>query len=133
MIAEWRPKGADYAAALAAAAPQRVGVVTSVIGLGLEVSGLDCALGDLVTVGENPGLDAEVVAALDGSVRCMPLAGWRAWLLVTRFAPKAARYWFPPGGACLAGSWTVWDARSTARVRCSAGRACRSTTRHRTP
>ena len=73
MIAEWRPRGADYAAALAAAAPQRVGVVTSVIGLGLEVSGLDCALGDLVTVGENPGLDAEVVAALDGSVRCMPL------------------------------------------------------------
>ncbi|MCU1554213.1 MAG: hypothetical protein JWM13_1699, partial [Arthrobacter sp.] len=27
MIAEWRPKGADYAAALRAAAPQRVGVV----------------------------------------------------------------------------------------------------------
>ena len=73
MIAEWRPKGADYAAALRAAAPQRVGVVTSVMGLGLEVSGLDCALGDLVTVGSNPGLDAEVVAALDSSVRCMPL------------------------------------------------------------
>ena len=66
MIAEWRPKGADYAAALRAAAPQRVGVVTSVMGLGLEVSGLDCALGDLVTVGSNPGLDAEVVAALAG-------------------------------------------------------------------
>ncbi len=73
MIADWRPKGADYAAALRAAAPQRVGVVTSVMGLGLEVSGLDCALGDLVTVGSNPGLDAEVVAALDSSVRCMPL------------------------------------------------------------
>ena len=73
MIAEWRPKGADYASALRAAAPQRVGVVTSVMGLGLEVSGLDCALGDLVTVGSDPGLDAEVVAALDSSVRCMPL------------------------------------------------------------
>ncbi|MEO5780731.1 MULTISPECIES: FliI/YscN family ATPase [Arthrobacter] len=73
MITQWRPKAEYYTAALKAAAPQRVGIVTSVMGLGLEVSGLDCALGDLVTVGQNPGLDAEVVAAMGGTVRCMPL------------------------------------------------------------
>jgi flagellum-specific ATP synthase len=30
-------------------------------------------VGDLVTVGEAPGLDAEVVASVSGAVRCMPL------------------------------------------------------------
>ncbi|WAH99081.1 FliI/YscN family ATPase [Arthrobacter sp. MMS18-M83] len=69
----YRPHAGRFGAALAAAAPQRVGTVTSVLGLGLEVSGLDCAVGDLVTVGEAPGLDAEVVASLSGAVRCMPL------------------------------------------------------------
>ncbi|WP_423183671.1 FliI/YscN family ATPase [Arthrobacter sp. NyZ413] len=68
-----RPRAHRFAAALAAAAPQRVGTVTSVIGLGLEVSGLDCAVGDLVTIGDTPGLDAEVVASVRGAVKCMPL------------------------------------------------------------
>lgn len=68
-----RPHAVRFRAALAAAAPQRVGTVTAVLGLGLEVSGLDCAVGDLVTVGEAPGLDAEVVASVSGAVRCMPL------------------------------------------------------------
>ncbi|MGM7775717.1 FliI/YscN family ATPase [Arthrobacter sp. KNU-44] len=69
----YRPHAGRFRGALAAAAPQRVGTVTSVLGLGLEVSGLDCAVGDLVTVGEAPGLDAEVVASVSGAVRCMPL------------------------------------------------------------
>ena len=69
----YRPHSGRFRSALAAAAPQRVGTVTSVLGLGLEVSGLDCAVGDLVTVGEAPGLDAEVVASVSGAVRCMPL------------------------------------------------------------
>lgn len=69
----YRPHAGRFRSALAAAAPQRVGTVTSVLGLGLEVSGLDCAVGDLVTVGEAPGLDAEVVASVSGAVRCMPL------------------------------------------------------------
>ncbi|MCB5283776.1 MULTISPECIES: FliI/YscN family ATPase [unclassified Arthrobacter] len=73
MMTQWRPKGDSFTAALRAAAPQRVGVVTSVVGLSLEVSGLDGALGELVTVGENPGLDAEVVAAMGSTLRCMPL------------------------------------------------------------
>ncbi|AOY72578.1 FliI/YscN family ATPase [Arthrobacter sp. TES] len=62
------------AAAVAAAAPQRVGTVTSVLGLGLEVAGLDCAVGELLTVGSGAeALDAEVVASVLGGVRCMPL------------------------------------------------------------
>ncbi|GAB3568362.1 flagellar protein export ATPase FliI [Arthrobacter alkaliphilus] len=69
----YRPHASRFRAALAAAAPQRVGTVTAVLGLGLEVSGLDCAVGDLVTVGQAPGLDAEVVASVSGAVRCMPL------------------------------------------------------------
>lgn len=69
----YRPHAVRFRAALAAAAPQRVGTVTAVLGLGLEISGLDCAVGDLVTVGEAPGLDAEVVASVSGAVRCMPL------------------------------------------------------------
>lgn len=73
MTADWRPYASRYSSALAAAAPQRVGTVTSVVGLGLEVSGLDCALGDLITIGQAPGLEAEVVAAVKGAVRCMPL------------------------------------------------------------
>ncbi|GAA3318751.1 FliI/YscN family ATPase [Arthrobacter ramosus] len=72
-ITGYRPHADRFRVALAAAAPQRVGTVTSVLGLGLEVSGLDCAVGDLVTVGEAPGLDAEVVASVSGAVRCMPL------------------------------------------------------------
>lgn len=59
---------------LAAARPERVGVVTSAVGLSLEVAGLRCAIGDLVRVGDGVhGVDAEVVATSDGRARCMPL------------------------------------------------------------
>jgi len=62
--------------ALAAARPERVGVVSSVVGLGLEVSGLAGAVGDLVTVGGDGGpvLDAEVIATSNEVLRCMPLS-----------------------------------------------------------
>jgi len=68
-------------AALEAARPQRVGVVSSVVGLGVEVTGLDCAIGDLVTIGHDASVVAEVIAASRTSLRCMPLnrlAGVRA-------------------------------------------------------
>ncbi|NUP74989.1 MAG: EscN/YscN/HrcN family type III secretion system ATPase, partial [Sinomonas sp.] len=71
------------AAALGAAAPERVGVVTGVLGLGFEVAGLACALGDLVAVTADDGAvtEAEVVASARGALTCMPLgrlAGFRA-------------------------------------------------------
>jgi flagellum-specific ATP synthase len=72
-LTSWRPRAQDFAAALAAAAPQRVGVVSSIVGLGVELSGLDCAIGDLVTIGEHPGIEAEVVATTRTGLRCMPL------------------------------------------------------------
>lgn len=70
----YRPHAGRFHAAVAAAAPQRVGTVTSVLGLGLEIAGLNCAVGELVTVGSGAEtLDAEVVASVSGAVRCMPL------------------------------------------------------------
>ncbi|MGN6751146.1 MAG: FliI/YscN family ATPase [Intrasporangium sp.] len=63
------------AEALAAAAPERIGTVTSVRGLGLEVAGLPCALGDLVEVRSDGAVvtRAEVVASSQGTLSCMPL------------------------------------------------------------
>ncbi len=59
---------------VAVARPERVGVVTSAVGLSLEVVGLSCGIGDLVHVGDGPHpLDAEVVATAEGRARCMPL------------------------------------------------------------
>jgi flagellum-specific ATP synthase len=72
-LTSWRPRAQDFAAALKAAAPQRVGVVSSIVGLGVELNGLDCAIGDLVTIGEHPGIEAEVVATTRTGLRCMPL------------------------------------------------------------
>ncbi|MGY3567483.1 FliI/YscN family ATPase [Sinomonas sp. RB5] len=62
-------------AAVAAAAPERVGTVAAVRGLGLEVAGLGCAVGDLVEITGDAGLvtGAQVVASARGTLTCMPL------------------------------------------------------------
>ncbi|MCZ2403317.1 FliI/YscN family ATPase [Paenarthrobacter sp. Z7-10] len=70
----WRPHAGRFDSALAAARPERVGSVSSVVGLGVELAGLDCAVGDLVTIGEGQGIDAEVVAVTRTGIRCMPLS-----------------------------------------------------------
>ncbi|MET1085871.1 MAG: FliI/YscN family ATPase [Arthrobacter sp.] len=69
----WRPRPAHFAAALGAARPERVGTVSSVLGLGLQAAGLQVAVGDLVSVGDAGGIDAEVVAVSASGMRCMPL------------------------------------------------------------
>ncbi len=56
---------------LAAACPQRVGRVRSVVGLSVEVAGLDLPIGALVDIGG--GARGEVVATASGTARCMPL------------------------------------------------------------
>jgi len=65
------------AAAIRTAAPQRVGVITAVVGLSAQVSGLRCAVGELVVIsGIREGeaeLDAEVVAVGRDSLTVMPL------------------------------------------------------------
>lgn len=73
MSVAYRPHPQRFAAALSAGRPERVGVVSSIVGLGLEVSGLDCAIGDLVTIGDG-ALDAEVIATTRTGIRCMPLS-----------------------------------------------------------
>ncbi|MCX7522382.1 FliI/YscN family ATPase [Microbacterium sp. STN6] len=72
-VSATRPRADRFGNALRAARPQRVGVVSSVVGLGIEIDGLDCAIGDMVRVGEHPGIEAEVVAATRDGIRCMPL------------------------------------------------------------
>lgn len=59
-------------AALAAAEPTRMGHVSSVVGLGLEVTGLTASLGTVVNIGDER-IPAEVVAARHGTLHCMPL------------------------------------------------------------
>jgi flagellum-specific ATP synthase len=67
---------------LRAAAPEAIGSVNAVVGLSIDVAGLDGAVGDLVVIGgELPGVSAvmppitaEVVAVTPRVLRCMPLA-----------------------------------------------------------
>jgi flagellum-specific ATP synthase len=64
---------APWGNALRAARPERVGEVSSIVGLSLEVVGLDVAVGDILAIGEPAVLQAEVVATARGTARCMPL------------------------------------------------------------
>ncbi|WP_372698560.1 FliI/YscN family ATPase [Arthrobacter sp. JSM 101049] len=57
---------------ITAAPPARIGVVTSILGLGLEVAGLSCPVGAVVHIGE-ARVPAEVVAATRTTLHCMPL------------------------------------------------------------
>jgi flagellum-specific ATP synthase len=71
-------------AALHAARPASTGRIAAVVGLVVDVVGIDAAVGDLVLLATTTGLDgvpAEVVGVDRGRVRCMPLgpvAGLRA-------------------------------------------------------
>ncbi len=60
-------------AALRAAAPLVTGRVRRVVGLNLEVEGLDAAIGEAILVDvDGTSLPAEVVALRDGGLVCMP-------------------------------------------------------------
>ncbi|PYG01071.1 flagellum-specific ATP synthase [Georgenia satyanarayanai] len=68
-----RPAG-RWQRALTVARPQRVGVVRSVVGLTVEVTGLPLAVGDLVDIDAGGWtVGAEVVGLGRDSSRCMPL------------------------------------------------------------
>ncbi|TFB83822.1 FliI/YscN family ATPase [Cryobacterium algoricola] len=73
MTLTWEPRPVALARALRVARPERVGVVSSIVGLGLEVRGLNSAIGDLVAIGDDAEIDAEVVATTQDGIRCMPL------------------------------------------------------------
>ncbi|GAB3681727.1 flagellar protein export ATPase FliI [Angustibacter aerolatus] len=62
--------------AVRVARPQRTGRISAVVGLLVEVVGVDAAVGDLLLLGSTTGLDgvpAEVVGADRTAVKCMPL------------------------------------------------------------
>ncbi|HVM64091.1 MAG TPA: EscN/YscN/HrcN family type III secretion system ATPase, partial [Acidimicrobiales bacterium] len=60
--------------AAGAGAPRRTGRVARVVGLNLEVEGLEAGIGDGVIVETASGpLHAEVVAITDDRLTCMPL------------------------------------------------------------
>jgi len=63
-----------WTAALRAAAPERVGEVHAVVGLSIDVAGVTGAVGDLVAIGADGRIPAEVVAVTPTVLRCMPLA-----------------------------------------------------------
>ncbi|MEX2658092.1 MAG: FliI/YscN family ATPase [Acidimicrobiales bacterium] len=67
------------AAGTAAAAPRRTGRVVRVVGLNLEVAGIEAAIGDALRI-DRDGLEplmGEVVALRDGAVVCMPFGDLR--------------------------------------------------------
>ncbi|MET0724741.1 MAG: FliI/YscN family ATPase [Leifsonia sp.] len=66
------PRQSRFARAVAAARPEVVGRVASVVGLGIDVRGVDSAIGDIVHIGAD-AVPAEVVASTQGGLRCMPL------------------------------------------------------------
>lgn len=94
--------------ATACAKPQRVGLVSSVVGLSAEVSGIAGAIGDVVSIGTEPTIEAEIVATHRGRVTCMPLAGTHGLMVgaPVRSAGGGARV---PTGDSLLGR--VIDAR----------------------
>jgi flagellum-specific ATP synthase len=62
--------------AVRAARPGVTGRITAIIGLVVDVEGIDAAVGDVVLLGTTTGLDgvpAEVVGVEHGRARCMPL------------------------------------------------------------
>jgi flagellum-specific ATP synthase len=61
--------------AVRAATPQRIGAVSSVVGLSIEVRGVRAGVGSLLRIGgeDGPGVLAEVTAVRRKSVTCMPL------------------------------------------------------------
>ncbi|HET8615255.1 MAG TPA: FliI/YscN family ATPase [Actinomycetales bacterium] len=68
--------GDRVALAVRAATPRITGRITSVVGLVVDVEGVDAAVGDVVLLGTRTGLDgvpAEVVGVERGRARCMPL------------------------------------------------------------
>ena len=71
MTGSRRPRGENFESALRVARPERVGSVTSVVGLTVELKGLSSAIGDIVTIGDH--VNAEVVATSRDGIRCMPL------------------------------------------------------------
>lgn len=63
----------DLRAVQRAARPERTGRVDRIVGMHAEIVGLRLATGDLVMIGSDPGVPAEVVAVGPGTLTALPL------------------------------------------------------------
>ena len=88
-----------WAAVLEAARPERIGRVSRVRGLGVEITGIDGAVGDLVQLGD--GIDAEVVASGPDGLSCMPLAPTAGLTLGMPARARGGRLRVPIGSGLL--------------------------------
>jgi flagellum-specific ATP synthase len=91
----------DLDTALLAAEPVRMGVVSSIVGLGLEVSGLNASLGTVLEIGDDK-IAAEVVAARRDTLHCMPL-GAMDDIRVGDFVHSSGKAAYIPVGTGLLG------------------------------
>ncbi|MFJ4175751.1 FliI/YscN family ATPase [Microbacterium sp. NPDC089696] len=94
---------ASWERALSAARPERSGTVRSVMGLGVEVRGIDAAVGDRVRIDVVDGdpVDAEIVAVDGASARCMPLGRLGGITARARVRHAGAPLQVPTGRALL--------------------------------
>jgi len=88
-----------WPAVLDAARPERIGRVSRVRGLGVEVRGVDGAVGDLVELGD--GVDAEVVATGPEGLSCMPLSSTAGLTLGMPVRTRGGRLRVPIGRGLL--------------------------------
>ncbi|MEM8745824.1 MAG: FliI/YscN family ATPase [Actinomycetota bacterium] len=88
--------------ALAEAAPQRAGRVTSVVGLGFQIGGLDLPIGSYVDVDvDGDTLPAEVVACARGSITCLPFGTVRGLRVGSLASPSLLGPTVPVGHELL--------------------------------
>ncbi|WP_144872726.1 FliI/YscN family ATPase [Microbacterium sp. 1.5R] len=89
--------------ALDAARPERSGTVKSVVGLGVEVLGIEAAVGDRVRIDAVDGsaVDAEIVAVDGNASRCMPLGRLDGITARARVRHAGAPLQVPTGPALL--------------------------------
>ncbi len=88
-----------WSAVLEAALLERSGSVSRILGLSIEVRGLGAAVGDVVTIAGD--VDAEVVAAEEGTLRCMPLSATSGMRVGERATVASGRLRVPVGSPVL--------------------------------
>ena len=91
--------GVTRSAVLDAARPVRTGVVSRILGLSVEVRGVNGAIGGLVTIGDDT--PAEVVAAERKALRCMPLSPAAGLRVGDRVRAADGRLSIPTGRTLL--------------------------------
>ena len=98
--------------ALAAGRPEVSGRVVRVVGLTFEIEGLPAAIGDMVRLGNDPGVLGEIVALGEYGPIGMPLGEMRGLQIGTPARLDIAAPACRSGSSCSAGCSTGWAIRS---------------------